>query len=310
MNQLIRHFEVRRGQLQQTRLVESNIDTSALAASELLLRVEQFAMTANNITYAAFGEVMQYWNFFPASESGWGRIPVWGFAVVQASAHPQIAVGERIYGYFPMSSHLLIQADQVKASGFIDSSGHRQPMALVYNQYVRCAGDPGYRSAQEAEQMLLRPLFTTSFLIDDMLADNGFFGARRVMLSSASSKTAYGTAFMLAQRRGKGALAAQLDAVIGLTSPANLAFVRSLGVYDEVLSYDQVPQLPAVATVYVDMAGNAELRAAVHGHLRDALKYSCAVGGTHWDHLKNDARAVLPGPKPAMSRGQRGAELK
>ena len=88
---------------------------------------------------------------------------------------------------------------------------------------MRCSADPGYDAAREAEQALLRPLFMTSFLIDDFLADTGFFGARRVMLSSASSKTAYGTAFCLSLRRGSP----NAVKVIGLTSAGNLAFTRS-----------------------------------------------------------------------------------
>ena len=46
-------------------------------------------------------------------------------------------------------------------------------------------------------QALLRPLFMLSFLVDDFLAENEFYGARRVMLSSASSKTAFGLAHLL-----------------------------------------------------------------------------------------------------------------
>src|SRR3712207_7922901 len=41
------------------------------------------------------------------------------------------------------------------------------------------------------------PLFLTSFMLADQLEDNRFFGARALVLSSASSKTAYGTAFLL-----------------------------------------------------------------------------------------------------------------
>src|SRR5206468_2189457 len=116
----------------------------------------------------------------------------------------------------------------------------------------RCSSDPGYAPAREAEQALLKPLFTTSFLIDDFLADNGFFDASTVILSSASSKTAYGTAFCLAQRRGAGGAK-----VVGLTSTANLEFTRSLGCYDTVLAYDAVDTLPRdVPSLYVDFSGS------------------------------------------------------
>ena len=310
----IRHFEVKRGDLRESRLVESAKPAGdALQAGQVLLRIEHFALTANNITYATFGDVMQYWNFFPA-QSGWGRVPVWGFAVVEASYHEQVLVGERVYGYFPMSSHLLVQADRISPAGFIDASAHRQPMAAIYNQYTRCASDPGYDAAHEAEQMLLRPLFMTSFLIDDFLADNQFFGARRVVLSSASSKTAYGCAFMLAKRVAAASGSAfgstannatdsaplELDTVVGLTSRQNSPFVHRLGFYGQINTYDQISSLPKVPTVYVDMAGSRELREAIHQQLGDSLQYSCAVGGTHWEDVSGANATPLPGPKPVL----------
>ena len=48
---------------------------------------------------------------------------------------------------------------------------------------------------------MYRPLFFTSFMLADQLEDNDWFGAEVLVLSSASSKTAYGTAFLL---RGQG----------------------------------------------------------------------------------------------------------
>ena len=53
-----------------------------------------------------------------------------------------------------------------------------------------------------------------------------------------------------------------------------------------------------VDVLFVDMAGNAASRRALHTHLGDALKYSCSVGGTHWNHLGSGRD--LPGPKPTL----------
>jgi Protein of unknown function (DUF2855) len=266
-------------------------DDVMLQAGEVLLKVDKFAFTSNNVTYAAFGEAMSYWNFFPAPD-GWGRIPVWGFGDVLRSNCEGIRTGERFYGYFPMSSHVTVQPERVNDAGFFDGVAHRKALHPVYNQYLRTATDPSYQQDREAEMMLLRPLLITSFLIDDFLDDNGFFGAQTVILSSASSKTAYGLAYLLS-RRGK-----QYE-VIGLTSPANRAFVEGLGCYHRVVSYDDVTTLPTGRpAVYVDMAGNGKLRSTLHHHFGDMLMYSCAVGGTHWDQGKTDRQ--LPGPRPAL----------
>lgn len=286
MVQISKDFIVARKDLRQHKLVETALP--ALGDNEILLAVDQFAFTSNNVTYAAFGEMMQYWDFFPAPE-GYGRIPVWGFGDVVASNNPAIAVGERIYGYLPMSSHVVLNAGHVKPAGFVDVSAHRAHLAAVYNQYTRVAADRSYDAAKESEQALLRPLFMTAFFIDDLIADNDFFGATAVVLTSASSKTALGVAYLLSQNRDVE--------VIGLTSPSNKKFVEATGYYDRVVTYDAIASIPAdTKVVFVDMAGNAKVIEDLHNHFRDAMKYSCVVGGTHWE-----ARGVgkaLPGPKP------------
>jgi Protein of unknown function (DUF2855) len=288
---------VGRSQLQNTRLVADPDApaTRVLADGEARLNIEQFALTANNITYAAFGEAMKYWQFFSSGDAEWGCIPVWGFAVVSESRAPGVEVGQRVYGYLPMGSHLVVHPGRVSPEGFTDMAPHRRELPAVYNLLTFCVTDPAYRADQEGQQAVLRPLFITSFLIDDFLAEAGFFGARQVLLSSASSKTAYGTAFCLARRRGQ----AGAPRIIGLTSAANLDFTRGLGCYDDVRTYEDLGQMdPTVPSVFTDFAGNATLRRQVHQHFADTLAYSCSVGGTHWDTL--GAGGGLPGPRPTL----------
>ena len=282
---------VRKDQLHSTRL--RSAPDSALVEGQARLQVESFALTSNNITYAAMGDAMSYWQFYPSSEEGWGCIPVWGFATVVQSLHPGVAPGERLYGYYPMADSVVLQPSHVTPLGFADGAAHRAALHQVYNQYLRCNTDPFYSEPTEALQALLRPLFITSWLIDDFLADNGFFGAGEkavLLLSSASSKTAYGTAFQLAQRPG-------LE-VVGLTSSANLAFCRSLGCYHRVLGYDQLDQIAAdAACIYVDFAGNAALRMAIHSRFSN-LRFSSSIGGTHVDQM--GGAKGLPGPRATL----------
>lgn len=255
---------------------------------QALLRISRFAVTANNVTYAVFGDAMAYWQFFPAADEGWGRVPVWGYADVEASRAPGLAEGERVYGYLPMATHLVVTPGEVQAGSFVDASSHRAPLPPIYNQYQRVTGqDP----SREREQALLRPLFMTSFLIDDWLADNGMFGARSVVLASASSKTALALAYVLSRNdRGE---------VIGLTSAGNADFVGGVGYYDRTAAYDDVAGLPAdVPTAFVDMAGGGRVLAAVHHHFGDSLVQSCLVGATHWE--ESAPPADLPGPTPTF----------
>lgn len=291
-------FLVRKDQLSSTEL--RHTPALPLNSGEIRLRIDKFALTSNNITYAAFGEAMNYWAFFPASapeDGAFGRIPVWGFASVVETQHPDVAVGEKLYGYYPMSSSVVLTPTRLSSTGFTDGAVHRADLHPVYNQYLRSGADPFYTCDTEEAQALLRPLFITSWLIDDFMADNAFFGAAvaggppvLLLLSSASSKTAYGTAFQLSQREG-------LE-LVGLTSAANVGFCESLGCYHRVLSYEQLDQIDAAAaSVYIDFAGNAGLRQAIHTRFTH-LKYSCAIGGTHLGQL--GGANALPGPKATL----------
>jgi len=269
-----------------------------LADGEVGFRIERFALTANNISYGAFGDAMHYWDFFPTGDAATGCLPVWGFGTATESRLDAVKPGERFYGYWPIADELVVQPARANAVGFLDGTEHRRALHAIYNHYARCSADPGYRAEREAEQALLRPLFTTSFLIDDFLAENAGFGAKQVLLSSASSKTAYGTAFCLAQRRGQpGAMRS-----VGLTSAGNMAFTRSLGCYDEVLSYDDLARLDAaMPAVYVDFSGSAGLRRSIHEAFDARLMHSCSVGGTHWNELGvKGASRDLPGPRPTL----------
>jgi hypothetical protein len=282
-------LHVRKDRLTEARLVEG--EDSALAAGQARVRVDSFALTANNVTYGAFGEAMHYWNFYPSREEGWGIVPVWGFATVLQSLHPGVAVGERLFGYWPMASSAMLAPDRLNEREFFDASPHRTALHAAYNRYIRISRDPFYTPDTEDVQSLLRPLFITSWLIDDFLADNDFFGARTVLLSSASSKTAWTTALLLQQRTG--------IATVGLTSPANVAYCERLGCYGRVLSYADLGKLDAgTPCVYVDFAGDARLRSQVHERFTQ-LRYSCSVGGTHVSEL--GSAHGLPGPRRSSS---------
>lgn len=179
MNTTATTLLVRKDHLQTTTLQSTPLST--LADGQVRVGIDRFALTSNNITYAAMGDAMQYWHFFPVAPGAdgvqWGSIPVWGFGTVTQSHHPDVAVGERLYGYFPMANTVDLTPAKASASAFFDGAPHRAELHSVYNQYLRCARDPFYTADTEDVQALLRPLFITSWLIDDFLADNQFFGA-------------------------------------------------------------------------------------------------------------------------------------
>ena len=260
------------------------------AEGEARFVIERLALTANTVTYAAAGEALGYWRFFPCAEAGRGLVPAWGFARVEESRAAGLAPGARFYGVWPLASHAVLRPERVSTRGFSDGAPHRRELAPVYARYLARESLPAMDGEGEDRMALLQPLFVTSWLLHDFLADEGFFGAEQVVLSSASSKTAIGLATLLAE----GGTPA-----VGLTSPGNLDFVEGLGVYARAIPYGRVAEdLPRRPSVFVDMAGAAEVRAAVHGALGEGLRHSAAVGTSHWDRFRPDA--APPGLKPVF----------
>ncbi|SMD24856.1 DUF2855 family protein [Lentzea albidocapillata] len=241
----------------------------ALADGEMLLRVSRVGLTANNVTYGVIGDMIGYWNFFPAGGPGQGVIPLWGLADVVESTVDALPAGTRVYGYLPMASHLVVRP-RLTSAGFVDASDHRAELPAVYNSYLVTTQDPAYDERLEDLQVLYRPLFLTSFLLADRLVDNDFHGARTVVISSASSKTAFGTAQRL---RGAGVR------VVGLTSARNVEFTKGLGLYDTVLPYDA--SVDVEPSVYLDFSGSDEVRSALHDRLGSDLVKDISIGLTH-----------------------------
>ena len=251
-----------------TKHIFQEVNTSELVEDEAILKINQYAFTSNNITYAVVGEMMKYWNFFPAEEP-YGVVPVWGYAEVIASKNEKMKVGDTYFGYYPMRKYLKVEPSKVTDHGFLDGAAHRQEMAALYNQYEK--------SPVNEYLPIFRPLYGTSFLSYHFNKKQDFFGAKNVILTSASSKTALGQAFLLSENKEE-----DQKTIIGLTSEKNKSFVEQTGFYDLVLSYDEINQLPQEDTMLVDMAGRGEVINQVFAQLREHFKYASMIGLTDW----------------------------
>ena len=270
--------------ISETRL--EKVDSAPLDEGQVRLNLESFALTANNVTYAAAGFDIGYWQFFPSGTEGWGIVPVWGTAKVVESRSETLEVGTRLYGFYPMADEVVMTPKPAQG-GFVDAAQHRAKLPLIYNQYTRV------QSGSETDDHLraiLQPLLATSFLLFDWLQDNQCFGAQQMIIGSASSKTGLGLCKYLAEPADRA------YRIVGLTSAKNRNFVQSLGACDSVLTYDQIHDIAQVPSVYVDMSGNSEVKAMLHQHLDDQLKHSAAVGLSHWDRFAPAQN--LAGPKP------------
>lgn len=280
-NSIMKEFQTSKADLTQTRIVETSKQT--ITEGELLVKIDRFAFTANNITYAAMGDYLKYWQFFaPHSDKGegaeqWGIIPVWGFADVVESNSDEIPIGDRLFGYFLPADELVIKPIRVTDTSLMEGSDHRAKLPPSYNLYQRVNNEAGYDPAYDNQRMLLAVLHLTAFCIHDMLKSNDWYGAEQLVIISASSKTSIGLAYGLDEDTDS-------PKVIGLTSERNLDFVNSIDAYDNVLTYETLEQIDATKpTVIIDMSANAEVLSRLHKHLGDNMRFTSNVGLTHWD---------------------------
>ena len=184
----------------------------------------------------------------------------------------------RSSGYFPSSKYMLAKVDQgdINRHNFYALRPHLPNDRRPYNQITRCSADPLYNPKAEDAIMLYRPLFWTSFWAEDWLTSKAPRSSDAVIISSASSKTGFCLALVVKKRNPE-------RRTIGLTSKRNVDFVKSLGVFDDVIQYDdfQSIDIKRGPYVYADVAGNDELNEKVLGHLEKALAFGFVLGMSH-----------------------------
>jgi len=272
-------LQVRRDAFYTSRLVDIADTDLQLDDAQILLKVNKFAYTANNVTYAVAGDMIGYWQFFPPHGEDvkhWGVIPVWGFAEIVKSKVEGLVVGEKLFGYFPPAKFVKMQPVSITQKRFIDGSIHRSQLPIGYNIYRRLSNDERYNDAYDNQRMLLFPLHLTSFCLSDALGDMGWYDAQQIVILSASSKTSTGLAYALKEQTDS-------PSVIALTSSKNLDFVKNLKIYDESFTYVDFLKIDnSIPTVIVDMSGNTEVMKNLHTHLGDNMKFTLKVGITHW----------------------------
>lgn len=272
-------FQVVKSNFTKNNIQEIPEDHLNLSEGEILVQIDLFSFTSNNITYAVSGNIIRYWEFFPAlgeQTQEWGVIPVWGFADVVESKTESIPVGDRIFGYFPPATHLKMKADRITEKRFIDGSEHRATLPPTYNLYKRVLSESNYDKNFDRDRALFYPLYITSFCLWDSLKENNWHGAKQIVILSASSKTSIGLAYALHQDDSS-------PKAVGITSNQNIKAIEKLGFYDSSLTYEQLSNLDnSLPTVVVDMSGNNSVLVKLHQSLKNQMKFTLKVGLTHW----------------------------
>jgi len=272
-------FQISKLDFTQVRVVSTPpVEELSLGGNELLVEIEKFAYTTNNISYAIAGERFGYWQFFPPQEgdTNWVVTPVWGFAKVMKSTHPKIKIGERLYGYFPPAQYLMLQPTQVTKTGFVEGSNHRKELAVFYNQYEINSSIPHYTKEDDNARMLFGPLHLTAFMMLHFLQENNWKDAEQIVILSASSKTSLGMAFGFNQAENS-------PKVIGITSNRNLDSLTNLQLYEDLYTYEQVKQIDGTKpTLIIDMSGRTEVVNSLYEHLGINMTTYIQIGRTHW----------------------------
>ena len=263
-------FFVEKDDLSNSRWHSKKIDS--IDSHQILIKIDSFSFTSNNITYAILGESMKYWQFFPVA-SQLGQIPVWGIGTVVESHIDDIRVNDQFYGFYPMSNYLILEPGKIKQTGFTDITEHRNRLPVIYNNYTNIRFDQTFDQEYSDIHMLMQPLFATSFLIADMLVSNNFYGSQSVIFSSASSKTAIAAAYLLKEYGVE---------LIGLTSNANAESVKSLNLYSKVVPYSEISDLALdKLNVFIDFAGNIHLNETLAKKEGIQFTKTLLIGNSH-----------------------------
>ena len=251
-----------------------------LKEGEIRLKIDRYAFTANNISYAVSGFLLGYWKFFPTKQP-YGIIPAWGYAEVVASKQEEVKVGERIYGFYPMSTYCTLQPTNVNPYTFTDGAPHRSTLPAFNNNYTRVL--PTSELHQEELQNhvpMIYPLVATSFLLYQFLKSQEFLGAEQVIITSASAKTSLGLAYMLSQHK-----AADGKKIVGLTSVENMDFVNSTNYYDEVIAYDNYTSISKDKLVVIDIRGNRNFLINLSNEFEEQIVHIARVGVADWTKM-------------------------
>ena len=289
-----RAMHVQRDDLSVTELIDESPPT--LGDGQALLRVDVVGLSANNVTYAVLGEQFHYWDFSPRPRRGARSRS--GDSAGRRLEPPRSRRRPPVLRLLPVRQPPRRHPRSRSSGRLQEVSQHRAHLPSPYNTYDDVADDHIDDAHLEHLHALYRPLFWTSFMLADRVIDADPDEKSLVVMTSASSKTAYITAFLL-HRAGRR--------VVGLRSARNVAFTNALRVYDEVLTYDDVTHLAAEPTTVLDFLGDDDVDATLSEHLgehhsRVIVGVTGQVAGPDWTLEAIATEAVFFAPTQMKRR--------
>jgi hypothetical protein len=247
-------------------------DLAPLGPSSLRFRSRILGLTTNNLTYARLGHLLGWWDIHPLppntpapynDASKYGRISAWGYAEIVESTVPEVAVGQTLFGYLPISTAITTVRIEVDKSIGNDQivvlDEYRQHLWKVYNRYTvreplaeleKCYN--GFDLLGWDSLMLV--LYQTSFCMNryafawepqnlihpsgagEWSAEDADLRNATVVILNASGKT--GLAFAHALRRDRPG-EHQPRKIVGVGSLASVDVIKKSGLYDAVVLNDE-----------------------------------------------------------------------
>ncbi|KAK7932141.1 hypothetical protein PG985_002853 [Apiospora marii] len=133
------------------------------APSSLRLRTRVVSLTHNNVTYAALGFLVHWWDAHPLPAGGltpppyddadkYGRVSAWGYAEVLESTLPEgPGKGDYVFGYLPLATlaqDVEFRVDDAMPGHLTATSAYRAQLMPFYNHYFTVA-----RGSETAAQL-------------------------------------------------------------------------------------------------------------------------------------------------------------
>ena len=228
--------------------IDTEVDDVPLAENEVLF-VPQSLGTNRYITYYSGGYLLQDIGGFVdpkgvQNTAAFKTAPCWGRCKVYRSNHPKIKEGSTYYGFWPIAAYSVRRVRDADSESFIayqdlpKFTGPREWLKLI-----RMDDTESLYALENYEYWKIGITYARE------LKDMDYFGARRLVISSASSASGQCIAMCLKEINPS-------FTVVGLTSPRNYQFVSDMPYFDEVCTYEEVKSAPNTGkSLYFDALG-------------------------------------------------------
>jgi|GEM_PF-543994 len=268
--------------------MEEDIEHLPLAENEVLFMPQ--SLGANRyITYYSGGYILQDIGTFVdpkgvQNTKAFKIPPCWGRCKVYRSNHPQIEEGSTYYGFWPMAAYSVRRVCEVDSTGFI--AYHDLPSFTGPKEWLKLI------QMNDTENMCALENYEywkIGITYARELQDMNYFGAKRLVISSASSGS--GQCIAMSMKELDPSLT-----VVGLTSERNYSFVKQFPFFDEVYTYEDIQSSPnSGKSLYFDALGWETVTKDVFDHFDVARWWFYGEGGeyTYLKFLKKNLKGTF-----------------